>query len=98
MAKIIKAAEVLRRRRVKAKQGVEGQRRQRVNTTLAIAIRLEQGFDKVLTEVLVGQEPEVLLTVYAAVLAATVKILGRRMSGDELKLLIEQLSRRLPKQ
>jgi hypothetical protein len=98
MAKIIKVAEVQRRRaRVKVSQGAEVQRRQRANNTLAIVIRLRKGFDKVITEVLADQDSDAALTVLHAAVPALTKILLTRMSADELDALIKGIrSRNLP--
>jgi hypothetical protein len=94
MSKIIKAAEVQRRRRERAKAKQVAERRECANNTLAIAIRLEKGFDKVITDVLVGQDPDLSLTVFHAVIPAICKILLTRMSSDGVDLLIERLRSR----
>ena len=55
MAKIIKVAEVQRRRR------------ERANNALAIVLRLKQGFENVIANVMADQDRELYLTVLFAV-------------------------------
>ena len=100
MAKIIKAAEVQRRRqkRAKAKQVAEAQRRKRecANNTLAILIRLRKGFEKVIANVL-AEDQESYLTVLYAVFPAINDILLSCLSDQEMDGLIEGIrDRNLP--
>jgi hypothetical protein len=101
MAKIIKVAEVQRRRRerAKAKRGVEvkRRRRERANNALAIVLRLKQGFENVIANVMADQDQESYLTVLFAVQPAVFQILLPRLSDDEKDRLMEGIrDRTLP--